>query len=231
MPLNTSWLTRPFLICPARLARALKLGTPLASAFALVIFVATAALAQGQTSSPQGTLTSQSSTQEPSSQSSADAETMPSVRVTGNVGQASLMYQVAPVYPPLAKSAHVSGTVLLHCIIGTDGTVQDLHYVSGPPLLMKSAMDAVRQWRYTPTLINGKRVRVDTTVSVVFMLDGLPTSDASQEIGKKPVYRYKPNGYVNDFAGVIDSEDKSRLESDLQGSRPEKRNPNGHCDD
>jgi protein TonB len=50
--------------------------------------------------------------------------------------------------------------------------VQDLQYVSGPPLLMKSAMDAVRQWRYKPTLLNGEPVDVDTTISVVFTLGG-----------------------------------------------------------
>ena len=214
MPLKTSWLFRPLLICPPQLARVHRVGTPLASAsaFALVIFMASAAFAQGQTSSPQGTPASQSSAPEPSSQRSADAETTRSVRVGGNVAQASLMYQVAPVYPPLAKSAHVSGTVLLHCIIGTDGTVQDLEYVSGPPLLMKSAMDAVRQWRYKPTLINSNAVQVDTTVSVVFTLGGSSTSDASQHLETKPLDRYKFTGYVNDFAGVIDSEDKSRLD-------------------
>jgi protein TonB len=61
---------------------------------------------------------------------------------------------------------------LLHAIIGKDGTVQDLQYISGPPLLMKSAMDAVRQWRYKPTLLNGEPVDVDTTISVVFTLGG-----------------------------------------------------------
>jgi TonB family protein len=214
MPLNTSWLPRPLLICPPQLARVQKVGTPLAIAiaFALVILMATAAFAQGQASSPQGTPASQSSAPEPPSQGSADAETTRSVRIGGNVVQASLMYQVAPVYPPLAKSAHVSGTVLLHCIIGTDGTVQELHYVSGPPLLMKSAIDAVSQWRYKPTLINGNAVRVDTTVSVVFTLGGSSTSDASQQLEKKPLDRYKFTDYVNDFAGVIDSEDKSRLD-------------------
>jgi len=94
------------------------------------------------------------------------------VRVGGNVAQANLIRQVTPVYPPIAKTAHISGTVLLHAIIGKDGTVQDLQYVSGPPLLMKSAMDAVRQWRYKPTLLNGEPVDVDTTISVVFTLGG-----------------------------------------------------------
>jgi periplasmic protein TonB len=95
-----------------------------------------------------------------------------SIRVGGNVAQANLIRQVTPVYPAIAKTAHISGTVLLHAIIGKDGTVQDLQYVSGPPLLMKSAMDAVRQWRYKPTLLNGDPVDVDTTISVVFTLGG-----------------------------------------------------------
>ena len=188
------------------------LGTALASGFALVIFMATAGFVQGQTSSPQGTPTSQSSVTEPSTQSSANADATRSARIGGNVAQASLMYQVAPVYPPLAKSAHVSGTVLLHCVIGTDGTVQNLEYISGPPLLMKSAMDAVRQWRYKPTLINGMAVRVDTTVSVVFALGGSPTSDATHQPQLKPGDRYKFTDYVNDFAGVIAPDDKSQLD-------------------
>jgi len=95
-----------------------------------------------------------------------------SIRVGGNVAQANLIRQVTPVYPPIAKTAHISGTVLLHAIIGKDGTVQDLQYISGPPLLMKNAMDAVRQWRYKPTLLNGEPVDVDTTISVVFTLGG-----------------------------------------------------------
>lgn len=212
LPLKTSRLTRPLLTCQPQLARIRKVGTPLVSALALLIFMATPALVQGQTSSPQGIPTSQSSAPEPSTQSSVNAETTRSVRVGGNVAQASLMYQVAPTYPPLAKSAHVSGTVLLHCIIGRDGTVQDLQYISGPPLLMKNAMDAVRQWRYKPTLVNGAAVQVDTTVSVVFTLGGPPTSDATQQLQLKPADRYKFTDYVNDFAGVIGPDDKSRLD-------------------
>ena len=94
------------------------------------------------------------------------------LRIGGNVAQANLIRQTMPVYPAIAKTAHVSGTVLLHAIIGADGTVQDLTYISGPPLLMKSAMDAVRQWRYKPTLLNGEPVPVDTQISVVFTLGG-----------------------------------------------------------
>jgi protein TonB len=77
-----------------------------------------------------------------------------------------------PVYPPIAKTAHISGTVMLHAVIAKDGSVEDLQYVSGPPLLMKAAMDAVKQWRYQPTQLNGEPVEVDTTISVVFTLGG-----------------------------------------------------------
>jgi protein TonB len=88
------------------------------------------------------------------------------------VQAASLVRKVEPIYPPIAKTAHISGTVVLHAIIGKDGSVQNLEYVSGPPLLMKNAMDAIKQWRYKPTMLNGEPVEVDTTISVVFSLGG-----------------------------------------------------------
>lgn len=94
------------------------------------------------------------------------------IRVGGNVQAAKMLRQIMPVYPPIAKTAHISGTVVLHAVIGKDGSVQDLQYVSGPPLLMKNAMDAVKQWRYQPTQLNGEPVEVDTTISVVFTLGG-----------------------------------------------------------
>ncbi len=94
------------------------------------------------------------------------------VRVGGNVQAASLVRQVMPLYPAIAKTAHVSGTVMLHAIISKDGSVESLEYISGPQLLMKNAMDAVRQWRYKPTMLNGEPVEVDTTISVVFTLGG-----------------------------------------------------------
>ena len=85
---------------------------------------------------------------------------------------AKLVHQVQPIYPQIAKTAHVSGTVLLHAIIAKDGSIQELQYVSGPPLLMRAAMDAVHEWRYQPTLLNGEPVEVDTTIQVVFTLGG-----------------------------------------------------------
>lgn len=94
------------------------------------------------------------------------------IRVGGNVQSAMLVRQVQPIYPQIARTAHISGTVVLHAIIAKDGTIQELQYVSGPPLLMRAAMDAVREWRYKPTLLNGEPVEVDTTISVVFTLGG-----------------------------------------------------------
>jgi len=92
------------------------------------------------------------------------------IRVGGNVMAAALIRQVPVVYPQIAKTAHISGTVVLHAIIAKDGTVQELQFMSGPPLLMRAAMDAVKQWRYRPTLLNGQAVKVDTTVTVIFNL-------------------------------------------------------------
>ncbi len=94
------------------------------------------------------------------------------VRIGGNVQAAKMIRQIQPAYPQIAKTAHVQGTVILHAIISKDGTVQELQYISGPALLMRSAMDAVRQWKYQPTLLNGEPVEVDTTISVVFTLSG-----------------------------------------------------------
>jgi protein TonB len=92
------------------------------------------------------------------------------IKVGGEVQSASLVKQVTPEYPGMAKSARVSGTVTLHAIISKDGSIEKLEYVSGPALLMTSAMSAVKEWRYRPTMLNGQPVEVDTTVQVVFSL-------------------------------------------------------------
>ncbi|MBI3404283.1 MAG: energy transducer TonB [Acidobacteria bacterium] len=92
------------------------------------------------------------------------------IRVGGNVQQAMLVSQPKPIYPPLAKQARIQGTVMLQAIIAKDGSVQQVEMLSGHPLLVQSAMDAVRQWRYKPTLLNSEPVEVVTTVQVVFTL-------------------------------------------------------------
>lgn len=89
----------------------------------------------------------------------------------GNVQAAMLINRVTPVYPPLARQTRISGTVRLHALIAKDGTVQQLEVMSGHPLLVQAALDAVRQWRYRPTLLNGEPVEVDTTIDVIFTLN------------------------------------------------------------
>jgi periplasmic protein TonB len=92
------------------------------------------------------------------------------IRVGGNVQQARLRHQPRPVYPPLAKQARISGVVKLNAIISKDGSIQNLSVISGHPLLVPSAMDAVKQWRYEPTLLNGEPVEVVTQIDVNFTL-------------------------------------------------------------
>lgn len=93
------------------------------------------------------------------------------LRVGGNVQAAKLINRITPIYPPLARQTRISGTVRLHAIISKDGTIQQLEVVSGHPLLQQAALDAVRQWRYQPTLLNGEPVEVDTTIDVIFSLN------------------------------------------------------------
>ncbi len=154
------------------------------------------------------------------------------IRIGGNVQAAKMTHQVMPVYPPIAKQAHISGTIVLHCIIGKDGSVEQLEFVSGPPLLMKSAMDAVRQWTYQPTSLNGKPVEVDTTVSVVFTLGGVtPDSAAEQgleksnqpetkafDISQAPYVYEIVRGmlrYENDGTGTLEIKVRAKVQSQI----------------
>jgi len=94
------------------------------------------------------------------------------IRVSQGVTAGLVIKRVNPVYPPLARTARVQGSVLLAAVIGKDGTIQNLHVVSGHPLLTQAALDAVRQWRYKPYILNGEPVEVDTQVTVNFTLSG-----------------------------------------------------------
>ena len=98
-------------------------------------------------------------------------EVVQRIRVGGNVQAAKLIRHPSPVYPPLAKQARISGTVKLSALIGKDGAIQNLTVVSGHPLLVQSALDAVRQWLYQPTLLNGEPVEVATEIDVNFTLN------------------------------------------------------------
>lgn len=98
------------------------------------------------------------------------AVTPKQIRVGGNVQAAKLVRQPKPVYPPLAKQARIQGTVKFNAVIGRDGSIQNLTLVSGHPLLVPSATEAVRQWVYQPTLLNGEPVEVVTQIDVNFTL-------------------------------------------------------------
>jgi protein TonB len=92
------------------------------------------------------------------------------VRMAPTVMAASIVKQVAPKYPSKAKKDHVEGTVVMHAIIGKDGSIKDLKVMSGPDVLVASSEKAVKQWKYKPTLLLGNPVEVDTTISVVYEL-------------------------------------------------------------
>ena len=92
------------------------------------------------------------------------------IRVGSAVQAARIVRRVLPVYPPLARSAGISGVVRVQAIIAVDGSIAELNVISGHPLLINAATDAVQQWRYRPTVLNGKPVPVDTQIDVNFTL-------------------------------------------------------------
>jgi periplasmic protein TonB len=96
----------------------------------------------------------------------------PRVKVGGVVQAAKIMRQLTPVYPPAARQARISGTVRIEAVIGRDGIIQSLQVMSGHPWLAQAALDAVRQWIYRPTLLNGEPVEVLTQIDVNFKLAG-----------------------------------------------------------
>jgi protein TonB len=101
----------------------------------------------------------------------ATATAKPSMLKVGTgVQAAKLIHQVKPAYPPLARAARISGTVRLQAIIAADGRIRNLQLLGGPPLLVAAALEAVKQWQYAPTLLNGDAVEVITSIEVNFIL-------------------------------------------------------------
>jgi protein TonB len=92
------------------------------------------------------------------------------VRVGGAIGQPTLLSRVGPVYPPLAVQAHVEGVVVLEALVDREGHVEDVRVLRSIPLLDRAAMDAVRQWRYAPLLVEGHPARFLLAVTVTFAL-------------------------------------------------------------
>lgn len=93
------------------------------------------------------------------------------IRIAGAVEAGMLIAKVQPKYPPEALAQHIGGTVVIHAIVSQEGLVESAEAVTGPSPLRSSAVDAVKQWRYRPYLLNGEPVPVDTTVVVNFNLD------------------------------------------------------------
>jgi TonB family protein len=92
------------------------------------------------------------------------------VRVSSGVSQGMLLSKVAPEYPQEAREQHVQGTVILQVRIDKEGNVLDVELISGNPMLVPAAIEAVRQWKYRPYVLNGQAVEVDTQVQVNFVL-------------------------------------------------------------
>ncbi len=94
------------------------------------------------------------------------------VRVSQGVSAGLLIRKVQPNYPPLARQARIQGQVLLQAEISKDGSIQNLRLISGHPMLAPAAIEAVKQWKYKPYLLNGEPVEVETQVQVNFSLSG-----------------------------------------------------------
>ena len=94
------------------------------------------------------------------------------VRVSQGVTAGMLTHKVQPTYPPLARQARIQGAVVLQAEISKEGAIQNLSLISGHPMLAPAAIDAVKQWRYRPYILNGEPVAVETQITVNFTLSG-----------------------------------------------------------
>jgi periplasmic protein TonB len=92
------------------------------------------------------------------------------MRIASQIAEANLIHDVAPTYPPEAGRARIEGTVVLLAVIGKDGTVRDVRVENGLPVLAQAAIDAVKQWRYRPYLLNGEPIEVDSQITINFTL-------------------------------------------------------------
>ena len=91
---------------------------------------------------------------------------------TSTMLEGNLIRRVEPVYPPLAKTARIQGSVVLSALISKDGVMENLHALSGPPMLVPAAISAVSQWRYRPYILNSEPIEVETRITVNFTLAG-----------------------------------------------------------
>jgi TonB family protein len=131
----------------------------LALLLSIVFILAVSVRAQGQTPPP------------PPPPPPTASKQPPRVNKEGDVQMASLISKVPPVYPKAAIDAHVQGTVKLKTVIDTDGSVIEATYISGPTMLVQASIDAVKQWRFKPTLLKDVPAQVECTFEVSFHLD------------------------------------------------------------
>jgi periplasmic protein TonB len=131
----------------------------------LVLCVGTALVAQEGTPESKGETT-------PAPATTPKIATPQHVRVSQGVTSGLLLKRVNPKYPPKARENGIQGTVVLHAVISQEGDIVDLTTISGDPLLAKSAIKAVKQWKYRPYLLQGKPVEVDTEIQVNYTLSG-----------------------------------------------------------
>ena len=96
---------------------------------------------------------------------------IPRLRIGGDVHLGALLHKAEPQYPSIAKAAHVSGTVELECVVGTDGHIQEVKVKSGNPLLIQAAVQAAWQWVYAPTKLNGTPIEIITNLTFTFKLN------------------------------------------------------------
>lgn len=92
------------------------------------------------------------------------------LKLSASRAEANLIHKVEPSYPQIAKIAHIQGDVVLRVRIGKNGELNEIKLLSGHPLLVQSAFDAVKQWRYRPYLLNGDPVEVETTITIKYHL-------------------------------------------------------------
>ncbi len=111
---------------------------------------------------------SQSATQQ--DKSATQTQSVSRITVKGDEMKKKLVRKVTPRYPPEARHARIAGTVVLRIVVGIDGSVEHLEYVSGPKQLVQATIEGVRQSKYKPTTENGQPVEVDTTVETVFSI-------------------------------------------------------------
>lgn len=108
----------------------------------------------------------------PSTQRVRPAKPSGPMHISSGVAQGQLLAPIMPVYSAIAIAAHIQGTVVVSATISTTGAIENIRVLSGPAILVNSAVDAIRQARYRPYLLNGEPIEVETTINVVFRLDG-----------------------------------------------------------